>query len=212
LLEVAGRPIIEWQIEWLRSSGISEFVICAGYLREKIVETLGSGSRLGVRLGYAVEDEPLGTGGALKNAKHLLAAERMFLVVNGDILTNLNPLEMVRHIEGAIAVIAVTRLQSPYGIVDFDTKTFSVVRFEEKPRLSGYYVNAGVYLFTSEMFDYLPNVGDLEKLTFPKLANMGLVRAAPFDGVEWISIDSHKDLEEAAKIVGEFRFHEAEGA
>ncbi|MEM4405074.1 MAG: sugar phosphate nucleotidyltransferase, partial [Nitrososphaerota archaeon] len=47
LLEVAGRPIIEWQIEWLRSSGISEFVICAGYLREKIVETLGSGSRLG---------------------------------------------------------------------------------------------------------------------------------------------------------------------
>ncbi len=208
LLEVAGRPIIEWQIEWLKSHGIREFVICAGYLREKIVEKLGGGNRLGVRIGYAVEDEPLGTGGALKNAKHLLELEKMFIVVNGDILTNLNPREMEIHIDNALAVIAVTRLQSPYGIVDFDTTTLKILRFDEKPKLSGYYVNAGVYLFSTEIFDYLPVTGDMEKLTFPRLAEKGLVKALPFDGAEWLSIDSHKDLEEASKLLGQPRFHQ----
>ncbi|MEM4343432.1 MAG: nucleotidyltransferase family protein, partial [Candidatus Caldarchaeum sp.] len=72
LLEVSGKPILVWQIEWLKKLGVREFIVCAGYLREKIIEALGSGGRLGVKVGYSVEDEPLGTGGALKNAEHLL--------------------------------------------------------------------------------------------------------------------------------------------
>ncbi|GBC69510.1 UTP--glucose-1-phosphate uridylyltransferase [archaeon HR01] len=212
LLEVGGRPIIEWQIEWLKSYGIKEFVICAGYLKEKILEAVGGGNRLGVKLGYAVEDEPLGTGGALKNAKHLLSLEKMFLVVNGDILTNLNPLKMVERINGKMAVMAVTPLQSPYGVVDFDRQSLVVKRFREKPKLADYYVNAGVYLFTSEIFDYLPSVGDMEKQTFPHLAEKELILAEPYEDIQWISIDSHKDLEEAVKLVDVFRYAEVGGA
>jgi len=199
LLEVAGKPIIVWQIEWLKGYAIREFVVCAGYLREMIVQTLGSGGKFGVRIGYSVEDEPLGTGGALKNAEHLLKSDRQFIVVNGDILTTLNPLKMTELLDNCVACIALTRLPSPYGIVEFDSVSHKVSRFEEKPRLPNY-INAGVYAFTADIFKYLPEKGDLEKHTFPNLVERGLVCAHPYEA-EWISIDSHKDLEEAKRVV-----------
>ncbi|MEM2237860.1 MAG: nucleotidyltransferase family protein [Candidatus Caldarchaeum sp.] len=204
LLDVAGKPIIVWQIEWLKSFGIREFVVCAGYLREKIIEVLGSGSKLGVKIGYSVEDEPLGTGGALKNGEHILKSDKSFIVVNGDVLTTLNPLKMVEVLDGCIACIALTRLPSPYGIVEFDEKTLIVRKFAEKPQLPNY-INAGVYAFTSEIFKYLPDSGDLEKVTFPLLVEMNAIKAMPYDNEEWISIDSHKDLEEAKRVVKHFQ-------
>ncbi|MEM1945517.1 MAG: nucleotidyltransferase family protein [Candidatus Caldarchaeum sp.] len=200
LLDVAGKPIIVWQIEWLKSFGIREFVVCAGYLREKIIEVLGSGSKLGVKIGYSVEDEPLGTGGALKNGEHILKSDKSFIVVNGDVLTTLNPLKMIEVLDECIACIALTRLPSPYGIVEFDEKTLIVRKFTEKPQLPNY-INAGVYAFTSEIFKYLPDSGDLERVTFPLLVEKNAIKAVPYDNEEWISIDSHKDLEEAKKVV-----------
>jgi NDP-sugar pyrophosphorylase family protein len=199
LLEVADKPIIVWQIEWLKAHGIREFVVCAGYLREMIVQTLGSGGKFGVKIGYSVEDEPLGTGGALKNAEHLLKSDSKFIVVNGDVLTTLNPLKMTDLLDRYVACIALTRLPSPYGIVEFDSASYRVRKFEEKPQLPNY-INAGVYAFTSEMFRHLPEKGDLEKLTFPSLVEKGLVGAYPYED-EWISIDSQKDLEEARRVV-----------
>src|ERR1044072_3553834 len=91
MIEVLSVPIIEWQIKWLRKYGINEFVVCVGYMKEQIIDHIGSGSRLGVKVGYAVEEEPLGTGGALKNAEGLLSGQKEFFMVNGDILTNLDP-------------------------------------------------------------------------------------------------------------------------
>ncbi|MEM4302365.1 MAG: nucleotidyltransferase family protein [Candidatus Caldarchaeum sp.] len=200
LLDVAGKPIIVWQIEWLKSFGIREFVVCAGYLKERIIEVLGSGSKLGVKIGYSVEDEPLGTGGALKNGEHILKSDKSFIVVNGDVLTTLNPLKMIEGLDECIACIALTRLPSPYGIVEFDEKTLIVRKFTEKPQLPNY-INAGVYAFTSEVFKYLPDSGDLEKVTFPLLVEKNAIKAMPYENEEWISIDSHKDLEEAKKVV-----------
>ncbi|RLG09596.1 MAG: nucleotidyltransferase, partial [Thaumarchaeota archaeon] len=72
LLSVAGRSILEWQIRWLKHYGFREILICAGYLKEKIVNEVGSGTKYGVKVGYVVEDKPLGTGGAVKNAEHIL--------------------------------------------------------------------------------------------------------------------------------------------
>lgn len=203
MLEVSGKPILVWQVEWLKKLGVKEFIVCAGYLREKIIEVIGSGSRLGVKIGYSVEDEPLGTGGALKNGEHLLRFDKQFIVVNGDILTTLNPFRMLDLLDGSIACIALTKLPSPYGIVEFDEKTYLVKRFAEKPQLTNY-INAGVYVFSSEIFKYLPEQGDLEKHTFPLLVERKAIRAFPYDDAEWISIDSHKDLEEAQRVVRRF--------
>ncbi|HYZ59611.1 MAG TPA: nucleotidyltransferase family protein, partial [Nitrososphaeraceae archaeon] len=93
MIEVLDQPIIEWQIKWFKKFGIGEIVICVGYLKEHIIDYIGSGSRFGVKVGYAVEEEPLGTGGALKNAQSLLGGAKNdgFFMVNGDILTDLDP-------------------------------------------------------------------------------------------------------------------------
>jgi len=202
LLPVADRSILEWQLRWLKHYGFDEVLICAGYLKEKLVEEVGSGVKYGVRIGYAVEDEPLGTGGALKNAEHILAPEEVFIVVNGDILTDLNPSLLLDALgQRDIGAIALTPLPSPYGIVKFDPDTLKIISFIEKPRIREYWINAGVYAFRREVFNYLPEKGDIERTALPKLAEEGKLRAALFEENFWMSIDSHKDLEEASKHV-----------
>jgi len=202
LLPVAGRSILEWQIRWLKHYGFEEILICAGYLKEKLVNEVGSGVKYGVRVGYVVEDEPLGTGGALKNAEHILRNDESFLLINGDILTDLDPNELLEDLEGIyLGAIALVQLPSPYGIVKFDEKTRKVISFVEKPRLMDYWINAGVYVFKREVFNYLPERGDIEKTALPRLADDGKLKAHLFENAFWMSIDSHKDLEEASKII-----------
>lgn len=206
LLPVGGKGIIEWQISWLKWHGIKEIVVCAGYLKEKIVEKLGDGSRYGVKIEYAFEETPLGTGGALKNARRLLENEDLFLLVNGDVLTDLNPLNLVDAlVDDYIAVIALIPLPSPYGIVQFDNKTWRIVSFAEKPRIRDYWINAGVYVMRPAILDHLPDEGNMERITLPVLAEQGLLRAYPYSDCTWFSIDSHKDLEEASKIIPNLR-------
>lgn len=155
-----------------------------------------------------MEDEPLGTGGALNNAAHLLSKDKSFIVINGDVLTNLNPIELVEALrDDIIGAIAVIPLPSPYGVVTFDNTTFKIIEFKEKPRLSDYWINAGIYAFTPKVFDHLPRQGDLEKTTFPELASRGLLKAVPFKECEWISIDTYKDLEDAAKLLKSLSFN-----
>jgi mannose-1-phosphate guanylyltransferase len=202
LLEVAGKPIMIWQFEWLRKYGIDEVIVCAGYLKEKIIEKVGNGSRYSIKAGYVIEEEPLGKGGAIKNAEHLLKSEDSFLVVNGDVLTDINPKRLFESLGGdTIGSIAVTPLPSPYGIVEYRKDDFVVTAFREKPKLKDYWINAGVYAFTRDIFDYLPERGEVEERTFPQLANRGALVAVEYPDALWISVDSHKDLEEAAKAI-----------
>lgn len=197
LIQVAGKAIVERQINWLKSYGVNEIIMCIGYLKEKIIENISSGHKFNVSVGYVVEDEPLGTAGALRNAEHLLKAEKSFIVVNGDVLTNINPLTLAEKLNEYIGAVAVVQLPSPYGIVKYDLNKYRILEFREKPIIEEYWINAGVYAFSSEIFGYLPLRGELEFVTFPELASRGLLCAVPFKGVYWKSIDSQKDLEEA---------------
>ncbi|RLG84545.1 MAG: nucleotidyltransferase [Thermoprotei archaeon] len=201
LVSVAGKPILEWQITWLKKHGFNEIVLLVGYRKEKIIEHIGSGTKYGVKVTYVVEDEPLGTGGAIKNAEHILARENVFLVLNGDILTNLDPKPLIELAlkQNYAAVIASIPLPSPYGILEISGE--KVVGFKEKPQLYDYWINAGVYAMTPEVFDYLPEKGDIERTAFPKLAEEGKLGAIKYTGIFWKSIDTHKDLEEATKEI-----------
>ncbi|WFO75828.1 nucleotidyltransferase family protein [Desulfurococcaceae archaeon MEX13E-LK6-19] len=201
LVPVAGKPILEWQILWLKKYGFDEFVLLVGYRKEKIIEYIGSGSRLGVKVTYVVEDEPLGTGGALKNAEHILSREDVFIALNGDIVTNLNPLKLVETVKkaGYAAVLAAIPLPSPYGVLEI--RGDRIVGFHEKPKLSDYWINAGVYAMTPEVFKYLPEKGDIERTAFPKMAEAGKLGAVKYTEIFWKSIDTHKDLEEASREI-----------
>ncbi len=205
LLEVAGKPILLHLIEWLKYYGVSEIVLLVGYLKEKIIEAIGSGSKYGVTILYSVEDEPLGTGGALRNAAGILSKTERFILVNGDVLTNLDPRPLLDRVGSDVYVaIATVPLRSPYGILDISDKGL-VTNFREKPVLEDYWINAGVYAMSPRIIDYLPAKGDLEKSTLPTLAGESRVAAVKYDirKVYWRSIDSVKDLEEAsAEIAG----------
>lgn len=195
MIEVLNIPIIEWQVKWLRKFGIKEFVMCVGYMREQIFDYIGDGGELGTKVEYSVEEEPLGTAGALKNAKDLLSGQNSFFMLNGDILTELDPTRL--QIPGSHS-IALVPLRSPFGVVELD-KDSRVLGFVEKPEIPDRWINAGVYHFTREVFDYLPKNGNIEVTALPALAKEGKLRAVKYNNVFWRSIDSHKDIEEAAK-------------
>ena len=202
LLEVAGKPILFWQIDFFKRHGVNEVVLAVGYLKEKVIERVGSGEKLGVKAIYVVEDEPLGTGGAIKNAEPVLKGEEKFLVSNGDVITNLDASKLCQALtDDLVAVMALVPLPSPYGIVI--TEGNIVKEFKEKPKLTDYWINAGIYCMKPKIFDYLPTSGDIEKTAFPKLAEEGKLGAVKFPDAFWKSIDSHKDLEEANKILSE---------
>lgn len=201
LLAVAGKPIIVHQIEWLKSYGFTEIIVMAGWLKEKIIEELGSGSKYGVTIVYSVEDEPLGTAGALKNASGILSKRERFLVINGDIITNIDPKPLLDSLaEGIMASMAAVQLKSPYGVLDIDNNEL-IRGFREKPVLEEYWINAGIYAMRPTIFEYVPERGDLEKLVFPVLASEGKLKAVRYDLKDyyWRSIDTHKDLDEATK-------------
>ena len=196
MIEVRDVPIIEWQIRWLKSFGIAEFIVCVGYMKERIIDYLGSGSRLGIKIGYAVEEDPLGTGGALKNAETLLSGQSSFFLLNGDILTELDPNRLKQAKSHAIALVP---LRSPFGVVEINNSDSRVIGFTEKPKIPDKWVNAGLYYFTPEIFQYLPENGNIETTALPTLAREGKLTGVRYENTMWRSIDSHKDIEEAAK-------------
>lgn len=196
MIEVYNKPIIAWQVEWLKSNGVDDIIVSAGYKHEKIREYLGNGNRFGVDIQYVIESKPLGTGGGLKNARDMV--DDRFIAINGDVLTDLRIDRLLDAINNAIGVLAVVPLPSPFGIIDID-KEDNILGFIEKPKIKDYWINAGVYYLKKDIFDHLPDVGDIERDTFPKLASDRLLKAVRYEDVYWRSIDSHKDIEEASK-------------
>ncbi len=201
LVEVAGRPIIDRQIERFKAFGATSFVILASHMKEKIVEHLGDGSRFGTEVEFCFDDGAFGTAGALKNAESLLSGEGSFFMANGDVITDIDIKKL--SLDGAVASIALAPLRSPFGILD--SADGKVTDFREKPVLSEYWMNAGMYAMSEEVFSHLPERGDLEKAVFPELARKGLLNCTKYESAYWISVDSIKDLEQAAKDIGSGR-------
>ena len=201
MIEVAGTPILEYQVRWLAGQGVSDAVLLCGYRAEVIQRHFGDGSRFGLRVHYSLEDQPLGRGGALKLGARLLPpGEDVVIALNGDILTNqpLAPLLHYHRRKDAAATVMLTRLRSPYGIARLD-RGGRITAFDEKPLLP-HWINAGLYAVTREFLRRLPDRGDHETTTFPELAAEGRLfgyRSRAY----WRSVDTFKDLTEAAAEV-----------
>jgi mannose-1-phosphate guanylyltransferase len=201
MIEVLNVPIIEWQVRWLRKFGIKDFVMCVGYMKEQIIDHIGNGAKFDSRIDYSFEEKALGTGGALLNAKQLISNQGSFFVLNGDILTELDPNRL--NIANS-NVLAVVPLRSPFGMVELDVNS-TVRGFIEKPEIPDRWINAGLYRFTQEIFRYLPQEGNIEVTALPALAKEGRLQAVRYKDIFWRSIDSHKDIEEASKEMKEAR-------
>ncbi len=197
MIEIQNVPIIERQIRWLSKLGIKEIIVCVGHLKERIISHLSDGQDYDVMVKYVTEKEPLGTGGALRNAEKSIIANSHhegFFVINGDILTDINPLTLTDLGTNSIALV---NLRSTFGIVETDGSVVS--NFVEKPDIQDKWINAGIYYFSSDVFQYLPESGNFEITTLPSLAKERKLKALKYPNSYWRSIDSHKDVEEATE-------------
>ena len=196
---LAGKPILEYHLIWLRDHGVTHALLLCGYRADVIQSYFGDGRRLGLTIEYSLEDEPLGRGGAFKLAfSRVPPSEELLIGTNGDVLCNqpLAPILRAHRTSGAVATVMLTRFVSPYGIVRV-ARDGRIIRFEEKPRLP-HWINAGLYVLSRPFFDLLPDLGDHEDTVFPLLAERGQLRAYRARGY-WRSIDTVKDLTEAAR-------------
>jgi NDP-sugar pyrophosphorylase family protein len=196
LVEVNGRPICEYQIDWLIKEGdIDAVTFACGYKWEKLKEHFGSTFK-GVPIDYSVEEEPLGTGGGVKMALSRHHFEGLCTVTNGDILTDLPLARMIEAHEQAGEISAsmlVVPYRSRFGVVKID-KLKMVRGFDEKPAFPDVWINGGVYVLNAKRAQkYLPERGDIERETFPTLVTRGDLLSFPYYG-EWTLVDSIKDL------------------
>jgi mannose-1-phosphate guanylyltransferase len=191
LIPLNNTPIIEWQIRYFKKFGITEFIICIGYKSDQIINYLKL-KKMGVKIDYSIEKTPLGTAGAIKNASNFINEENFF-VINGDVITNLDPRKLKEN-SNSIALIP---LRTSFGIVNLNKN--KIKKFEEKPKISNYWMNAGVYYLSKEVLKHLPKKGNIENTIFPTLATLGSLFAVKYEKAFWYSIDSHKDIEECAK-------------
>jgi len=193
LIPIKNIPIIEWQIKYLKKFGISEVIICSGYKTEMIENYLNN-KKLGVKIIFSVETKPLGTGGAIKKAGKKIK-EKSFVVINGDVITNIDLKKLLKK-ENSIAAI---QLKTKFGILQTDED--KIIKFDEKKEITDLWMNAGIYHLNREIIKKLPDVGDIEKTLFPNLAQKEKLFTIKFRNTKWYSIDSFKDMEESSSIV-----------
>lgn len=177
LLPVAGQPFLSYLLWFLAQQGVTELVLSVGYLSESIIQALGDGSRFGMRIRYAVEETPLGTGGAVRFAASFLPfPDKAFFVLNGDTLLDCNLQKLARlTLEGgATAGMALRQVEDTgrYGAVI--TENASVTVFSEKSANGPGMVNGGVYALLPQALDALPEGAcSIEQDLFPQLTRLG---------------------------------------
>ena len=185
LLPVGHVPMVERVIGHLAKHGVTEAVLSLGYKPDTFLDAYPDGTCAGVELHYAVEDEPLDTAGAIRFAAGEAGIDERFVVVNGDVLTDLDVTRLIRFHDasGAEATIALHTVEDPsrYGVVVTDVAG-QVEAFIEKPpadEAPSNAINAGTYVLEPSVLGRIP-VGrkvSVERETFPAIVADGSLYA-----------------------------------
>jgi len=210
MVDIAGEPAIAHELRWLRQQGICDLAINLHYRPEVLEQFVGDGSRFGVRVTYSLETEILGTAGALRPLLPFFRGEWAFIVLYGDVLTDLDLASVLEAhaTSGADATIVLTPADDPTraGIVAFD-ETHRITRMVEKPAPSEVFstwANAGVYVCGPAVLEYVAagKAQDFAGELFPAMLRAGRhLRAAPTDAVV-VDFGSMERLEVARGLFG----------
>jgi NDP-sugar pyrophosphorylase family protein len=196
MLEVAGKPLLHWILQWLRRNQVRQVVVGVAYRGDRIMEYFGDGESLGLEIKYSTHTVEGGTAEGFRLAMERHVNNETFFALNGDELTSVGLQELAefhRRQKGT-ATIAVSHLRSPFGVIDTDGP--NIVAFCEKPIIDSVKVSIGVYVFQNEILDYLPRTGEIERDVFPRLAAEGKLKAYMHNGF-WMTVNTAKDLSEA---------------
>jgi mannose-1-phosphate guanylyltransferase len=198
VITLVDRPFLVYMLEWLRGHGVDDVILSCGFEPTKVREALGDGEALGLKLRYVVEPEPRGTAGALKYADEQVGLDERFLMLNGDVLTDVDvTAQLAQHdATGAVGTLGLVPVDDPsaYGLVLCD-EAHAVTGFLEKPaasQLDGvdrYYISAGIYVLERSVLDLIAsgeNVS-IERVIWPALVGHGL-HGSHADGAYWMDI------------------------
>lgn len=207
MLKVAGKPVTEHQIVKAREAGIEEIVLATSYMAEVFEPYFGDGSKFGISIKYAVEEVPLGTGGAIAHASQILDIHdgQSVVVFNGDVLSahNLSQQIAQHRTTGADVTLYLTEVEDAraYGCVPMDDDG-RVLEFLEKmdtPKANT--INAGCYVFSSRALAEIPrnSVVSVERDTFPLLLQKDFNVYGYKDGRYWIDMGTPQSLLKASR-------------
>jgi NDP-sugar pyrophosphorylase family protein len=193
LVEIAGKPILAWQLDEIRKQGLHNITLALGYKAEMVVDWLKESDNADVK--YVVEPEPLGTGGAIKFASEGITTP--FIAMNCDDIADVSFASLIRHSCGdKFNVISGMRCE--------DARTFGLIRHDENKKISGFdekkpdaqggIVSIGRYYLLPEIFNNTPKKFSIEKDIFPKLAQEGKLVLHSHTGTYWLTVNSPEQL------------------
>ncbi len=229
-LPLVDRPFIRYIVDWLALHGVSDVVMACGFGAAPLREVLGEGERQGPRIRYIEEPQPLGTAGPLRLAADEGLLEDRFLVLNGDLLSDLDLGALIRgHAErGAVATLALSAVEDPttYGLVRrvggppapgarASSSEGEVLEFLEKPdpgQIDTDEVNAGAYVLERSVIESIPpgKMVSIEREVFPRLVGQGLY-GHRLEGY-WMDIGTPERYLQASWDILEGRVRTAAGA
>lgn len=214
MLTVAGVPVTEHQLAMAKAAGITEIVLATSYLSEVFIPYFRDGSKWGMKIKYAVEKEPLGTGGAIRNAAKLLDTNESVVILNGDVFSSHNLSEQIRQHEAhdADVTLHLTEVEDAraFGCVptDGDGRVSAFLEKMENPVTNQ--INAGCYVFNPRIISTIPldTVVSVERETFPQLVAQGARVFGYVENAYWLDIGTPRALLKASidivKRSGEF--------
>lgn len=200
ILPVADKPCLEYLIDSFVRGGIEEIYLACGYRSQQLMDAIGDGSDKGISIRYSFEDEPRGTGGAIKLLEDRL--DDVFVAANGDVFADIDlKKEIDVHLDNdADITLALTPVDNPW---EFGTAvqddTGRIVRFLEKPRkedVISNLINAGIYIVKKEMMSYVPKdeMYDFSKDLVPRKTDEGArIWGHRLEGV-WMDVGRRSDL------------------
>jgi mannose-1-phosphate guanylyltransferase len=213
MLPVAGLPVTEHQILAAKKAGIHTLVLATSYLAEIFTPYFGDGGKWGMKILYAVEKEPLGTGGAIRNAAELLGRDEPIVIFNGDVLS--------RHsIADQIAFHTAKKADVTLHLIEVeDARAFGCVPTDNEGRVTAFLekmdnpvtnsINAGCYVFSPEVVDQIPlgKVVSVERETFPALVESGRPVFGYLEDSYWLDVGTPAALFKGSRdlIVGDYQ-------
>ena len=198
LVEVAGRPLVAYQIGRLERAGVDRVILAVAAGQGELFERELAGA--GPAVVCVEEPKRLGRGGVIKFAARERRERGDVYAMNGDELVDVDFAGLLqRHRDtGAVATVAVARPQSPFGVVELGDEHL-VTGFSEGGRVP-YWVNCGVYVLSEAAVDRFPAQGDHESSTFPELVAEGSLCAFRHEGL-WLTVNTPKELRVANEHV-----------
>jgi mannose-1-phosphate guanylyltransferase len=187
-----------------KAAGITEIVLATSYLSEIFTPYFGDGSKWGIKIKYAVEKEPLGTGGAIRNAAQLLTSNESIVILNGDVLSSHDLAEQIRQHEAHDADVTLHLTQVE------DARAFGCVPTDDQGRVTAFLekmdnpitnqINAGCYVFNPRVLSTIPldTVVSVERETFPQLVANNAAVYGYVENAYWLDIGTPRALLKAS--------------